>query len=186
MNLKNMLILLKFILAFIYTDSSFIYAAGSIVVYNYSFYKINVVVTTQNATQGLANPPVFSYVQATLAPAPTNQDGTLQMHPTDINYPANSNVPLGTVSNVIFSDPAKNFDIQILDASGKVIKQINVGTTLGTVVDTDLSRAVYIYSNTNNKNVSLPNIGGAVYFWDSAHPLTNPSIQTFPPAIIGL
>lgn len=167
------------ILIAIVAISSSIFAGGSINVYNNSYYKVKFVVTTQNATQAAATPPAFSYVTVDLAPAPMDGTGLLQMHAVDANYITGSNVPLGTIANVAFVDTAKDFDIQILDISGKVIKQINLGKTLGTVVDTDLARAVYIYSNINSAGVSMPNSGGAVYYWDAAHPLTNPAIQTF-------
>ena len=173
MDIKNMQNIIGKILIVFVAASSSLYAGGSILVYNNSFYKVNFVVTTQNGSAPA------EYIQAALVPAPTNQDGTLQTHPADTNYSAGSNVPLGTVSNVVFTDPAKNFDLQIIDATGVVVKQINVGSSLGAVVDTDPARAVYIYSNVNNAGVAVSNVGGAVYFWDVAHSLASPAVQTF-------
>lgn len=176
---KNIHNMVGTILIAVVAISSSIFAGGSISVYNYSYYKVNFVVTTQNTTQAAAIPPTYSYVQMPLVSAPTDAAGLLQMHPTDANYAANSNVPLGTVANVTFTDTAKDFDIQIYDTSGKLVKQINLGKTLGTVVDNDASRAVYIYSNINSVGLTMSNSGGAVYYWDAAHPIANPSIQTF-------
>ncbi len=141
--------------------------AGSLNVYNYSHYKIQVVIT-KNDAQG-------TKIGSTLAAAPKNADGSLQIHPVDTQYVAGSNVPMGTVAAVAFDGSAKDFDIQILKDDNSVLKTINVGTSLGTVVDTDDKRAVYIYSNDN-----LPNKGGAVFYWDSAkYPLQSPSAQAF-------
>jgi len=101
------------------------------------------------------------------------------MHPADNYYAAGSKVPMGVVSNVIFNDTAKDFNLQILDNAGNLVKQINIGSTLGAVVDTDPARSVYIYSNVNSSGSAVPDAGGAVYYWGQAHPLNNPSIQTF-------
>jgi len=163
--------------------SSSIFADGSIMVYNNSLYKVNVVVTTQNATQAAATPAEFSYIATTppMVAAPTNADGTLVVHPTDTNYAAGSNVPMGTVSNVLFTDSVKDFNLQVLDTAGAVVTQINVGTTLGTVVDADPARAVYIYSNVDAAGNTVANSGVSVYFWDAQHSLATPSVQTFIP-----
>ncbi len=168
----------------IITISSPIFADGSIVVYNNSLYKVNLVVTTQSEAQAAAKPPVNSYLQALFSAAPTNADGTLVMHPASQNYVAGSNVPMGVVSNVLFNDTAKDFNLQILDTAGNLIQQINIGTTLGTVVDTDSSRSVYIYSNVDSSGVTVPDSGGAVYVWDKDHSLDNPLVQTFSAGII--
>jgi hypothetical protein len=179
---KNTQNIVGAILIAVVAISSSIFAGGSILVYNNSFYNINFVVTTQSLAQGAINPNSYNYVQAAIVPAPTNSDGTLKMHATDANYVTGSNVPLGTISNVMFLDPAVDFDIQILDNSGNVISQMNLGTSLGSVVDTDPTRAVYIYSNvTKDTGVALPNAGGIVSFWDAAHALSKPSIQKFSP-----
>jgi hypothetical protein len=168
---KNTQNIVGAILIAVVAISSSIFAGGSILVYNNSFYNINFVVTTQSLAQGAINPNSYNYVQAAIVPAPTNSDGTLKMHATDANYVTGSNVPLGTISN-----------IQILDNSGNVISQMNLGTSLGSVVDTDPTRAVYIYSNvTKDTGVALPNAGGIVSFWDAAHALSKPSIQKFSP-----
>lgn len=153
--------------------SSIAQAQGSILIYNNSLYQIKCIVTTQNNN-------VPSYSQTVIACAPTLSDGSLQLHPVDTNYIPGSNVPVGTIANVQFSDPAKDFDIQILDTMGKVIKQINIGTSLGQVVDNDPARVVYVYNNLDNAGVVSPNNGGAVFFWDSAHSLQSPSAQPFP------
>jgi hypothetical protein len=154
--------------------SSVFASGGSIMVYNNSLYKINVIVTPQNSTKPL--------VQASLESAPINSDGTLVMHPTDANYLADSNVPMGTVSNILFRDSASDFDIAIMDAAGtNILTTINVGKTLGTVVDNDPARAVYVYSNLDSTGKTVANSGASVYFWDANHSLTNPAVQTFIP-----
>ncbi|MBV8661019.1 MAG: hypothetical protein JO129_02655 [Candidatus Dependentiae bacterium] len=176
MNLKNNIhnIIRLIFTSIIITASSLYPSGGSFLVYNNSYYTVNFIVTTQSGNQAP------QYVQAKIASAPINADGTLTVHPTDSNYVAGSNVPMGTVSNVVFANPAQDFNIQILDASGNVIKQINVGSSLGTVVNSDAARAVYIYSNLNNSGIITPAIGGAVFYWDATHPLNNPAVQAFP------
>lgn len=156
-------------------------ADGSILVYNNSLYNLNVVVTTQTTAQAGQDASTYKYVQGAIAPAPVNADGTLVVHAVDANYPAGSNVPMGTVSNVAFTDNAIDFDIQILDAAGgRVVKQINVGKTLGTVVNSDPARMVYVYSNIlADSGKPVPNSGGQVVYWDAAHAINSPSVQTF-------
>lgn len=143
---------------------------GSFVVLNNSLYTIKFIATVQNSGTTL-------YTQATIAPAPINSDGSLQIHPKDNYYADGSNVPVGTLGKIPFTGTAQNFDLQILDATGAVIKQINIGSTLGAVVDNDPARIVYIYNNVDSAGKTVANQGGAVYFWDANH--TAPVIQTF-------
>ena len=182
---KNMQNVVGVILIAVVAITSSTFADGSIMVYNNSLYTVNVVVTTQNATQATANPAEFSYIATTppMVAAPTNTDGTLVVHPTDTNYAAGSNVPMGSVSNVLFTDAAKDFDLQIFDSAGAKVTQINVGATLGTVVDKDPVRAVYIYSNVDSTGATVVNSGVSVYFWDATHSLATPSVQTFIPTV---
>lgn len=181
MNFKNVQNIIGAILITVAAvSSSALCARGSIAVYNNSYYKVKLLMTTQSLAQVKDNK--YSYTEAYLDAAPKNQDGTLQLHAPDANYPVGSNVPIGTVANVPFADTAKDFYIQIFDAIGRSIMYINVGSTLGTVVDNDPNRAIYIYSNVNAAGVSIPNVGGSVFYWDSAHPLDKPAIQYFPAA----
>ncbi len=176
---KNIHNIITTILVAVAVTSS-IFADGSIMVYNNSLYSLNFVVTTQSDAQKAADPNSYSYVQAAIAPTPMNPDGTVAMHAVDANYVAGSNVPLGTISNVLFTDNAIDFDVQVLDASGKIVSQINLGKSLGAVVNTDPARFVYVYSNvTPDTGVSVPNSGGEVVFWDVTHPTNSPSVQTF-------
>ena len=182
---KNIQNIVGMILIAIAAISSSVFASasttgGSIMVYNNSLYKIKVIVTTQTAAQAAANPTTTGMSALLFDAAPMNADGTLVVHPTDTNYLTGSNVPQGTVSEVKFTDPAKDFDIAIMDATGtNILTTINVGKTLGTVVDNDPARAVYIYSNVDSASNPVANSGGVVYFWDAAHLLTTPSQQSF-------
>lgn len=153
--------------------SSCISAQGSILVYNNSLYTVKCIVTNQDAHN-----KIF-YTQATLAAAPTNSDGSLQVHPVDEHYTADSHVPVGTVANVTFEHTPLNFDLQILDAAGKVVQQINIGSSLGKIVDNDPLRAVYIYSNLNSAGIPIPHGGGTIVYWDAAHPLEHPFVKNF-------
>ena len=145
---------------------------GSFVLLNKSLYTIKMIVTAQNAG-------ATTYTQATIPSAPTNSDGTLQIHPTDTYYVAGSNVPVGTLANVVFQGAAQNFDLQILDGKGNILKQINVGSTLGAVVNTDPARVVYVYNNVDSNGNAVANKGGAVYFWDMNHSLQQPWSANF-------
>ncbi len=161
------------------TSSSLVCAQlGSIPVYNYSLYKVNIVVTTQNAMQAAIKPPQFSYTQLAIAPAPCNPDGSLQIHPVDTNYVQGANVPLGTVANVVFHDQATDFDLQIINAKGKVIRQINFGKSIGAIANADPARAIYVYSNVPLTQESAGD-RGMVCYWDSNNPLQKPIVHYF-------
>lgn len=151
-------------------------ADGSFTVINNSLYQIKFIATVTNSN---TNSNMTLYTQALIPSAPTNTDGTLQIHPTDSNYSAGSNVPVGTVANIEFQGSAQDFNIQILNAQGAVIKQINVGTTLGPVVDNDPSRVVYIYNNIDKNGKAVANAGGSLYFWDANHSLQQPWVSNF-------
>ena len=163
-----------FIAIFITTIN--MYADGSFVVHNNSLYTIKAIVTVHDAGAS----PI--YTQATLPTAPTNADGTLQIHPTDIHYPANSNVPVGTVAHVKFQGVPTDFDVQILDEHGGLIKQINCGDSLapGQPLADDPLRVVYVYNNVDSSGAVVKNKGGAVYSWDKNHQSPNPGVQIFP------
>ena len=141
-------------------------------IYNYSFYKARVIILTQTEAQALSG--TYSYPAALFNPAPS-ENGTLKMHPVDANYVANSNIPIGSVGNVTFDDPAKDFYVDILDDDGQSLARI----LLPTQGDNDPDRVVYIYSHMNAEGQYVPNAGGSVYLWDAQHPLNNPSVQTF-------
>jgi len=140
---------------------------GSLLVYNNSHYKINIIITVKQEG-GL------TYVQQVINPAPKNADGSLQVHPVNEVYIQDSHVPLGNVYNVKFTGPAQDFHMQIYNDKGDIIHQLNIGASIDTVTDVDTDRAVYIYSIDNK-----PNTGGAVFFWNKKHPLHDPHVQEF-------
>ena len=151
-------------------------ADGSFTVINNSLYQIKFIATVTNSK---TNSNITLYTQALIPSTPTNVDGTLQIHPTDSNYSANSNVPVGTVAHIAFQGSAQDFNIQILNAQGTVIKQINVGTALGPVIDNDPSRVVYVYNNIDTNGKAVANAGGSLYFWDVNHSLQQPWVSNF-------
>ncbi|MDP3788444.1 MAG: hypothetical protein Q8Q60_03985 [Candidatus Chromulinivorax sp.] len=175
MNFKNIQNIIGIMFIVVVVIPLSVFADGSILVYNNSLYKLNFVVTTESA---------IPFVQASIVPAQKNPDGSLAMHPIDTIYVEGSNVPLGTIANVMFPGTAVDFDVQILDASDNIISQINLGTSLGVVVDSDPARVIYVYNNvTSDTGVSVPNSGGVVVLWDATHSLNNPSVQTFPATV---
>lgn len=144
---------------------------GSFVIYNNSLYQLEFIVTVQINGQ-------TSYISAKIAPAPVNSDGSLQTQPVNAIYIQGSNVPVGTVVQIPFQGIPIDFNLKILNTTGQLIKLVNVGASLGSVVATDLARDLYVYSNVDLRGNPVANSGGACYYWDSAH--ANPVVQTFP------
>ena len=173
MNMKYLQNIMSSFLIVAFGFSSYLFAEGSIMVYNYSFYKARVVILTQTEAQAQAG--TYSYPAALFNPAPVDENGALKMHPVNANYVKGSNIPLGAVGKVEFDDPSKYFYIQILDDAGTKLAQI----LLPTQGDNDPDRVVYIYSHMDADGKYVPNKGGSIYLWDAQHSLHNPSIQTF-------
>jgi hypothetical protein len=151
-----------------------IFADGSFFIYNNSLYSLKLVVTTTDTfgNEITSQSPV-------IAPAPTNQNGTLQIHGDDSYYAASASVPVGTFNEVKFVGSAKDFNVQILNSADTVVSQINVGKTVGAVIDNDSARVVYVYSNVDSNGQAVANSGGAVYYWDRNLTLQSPMVQVF-------
>ena len=184
MDIKNMRKTASYFLIIALGFSSTIYAEGSLLVYNYSFYQARIILYTQTTDQSASG--TYSNPAGTLESAPMSDDGSLKMHPVSESYVEGSNVPLGSVGEIEFCEEggvdqepingctAKHYLLQILK-DGSVVG----GLTLPTQGDNDPDRVVYVYSNMNAEGIYVPNVGGSVYLWDAQYPLNDPSIQTF-------
>ena len=172
MKLQNFKISKLHVWCTLFFTASIAYGDGSFLLLNNSLYKIKFVATVVQLGGTTA------YQGQEVNPAP-NDNGVIRNHPADAHYPAGSNVPVGTFVNISFTGRAKDFDLEILDAQNQRVAIINVGATLGPVVDTDPARIVYVYNNVDSSGKPVGNKGGAVYFWDKNHPLQSPKVQTF-------
>lgn len=165
--------------------SSYLYGEGSIMIYNYSFYKARAITYTQNTEQEKlpqSEDGAYTKLAYSIGHAPLNEDGSLKIHPVNDNYVAGSNIPLGVVGECSFCDEGdangcslKYLRINIFDKGGKKMADKIFRCQAGEGV----TPILYIYSHMNAQGQYVPNAGGSVYLWDAQHPLNNPSVQTF-------